>query len=696
MLWSLLLSPLLFSAARRDHFLFLPKAAFDMDSLLLLLLPLSLASPAAAGTVAAHGSYWYDWGLYGAYPRVSYESFSSASPWLNILQSDERCDAGYTFIEPRGDSVPYPGPIILDNEGNLVWMETKYGQAMDLKVQTYKGDDYITFWHGGDSGWFGRGYYLMLDSSYNVFKNVTAAGDLDGDLHEFEITADGTALLTAYEARTADLTAWGVEDGLIWDSVFQEIDLETGELLFQWRASDHYDVHDSLGPYEQYQGAWDFFHINSVNKDPLTGNYLVSSRYMCAVALVSGDTGDVLWQVGGLANSFADLSGGHATDFSWQHHARLHRENASDDARLLLTVFDNGAYYTKAERRADHSRGLLVDLDTAQMTATLRHALVSPGDDPFLVPSQGSVNLLPASGTILVGWGHHPAWTEYDAATGEVLCDTHLGASRLASWGLVKSYRTVKSAWTGRPSTGPEAVLRTGEGAVYVSWNGATEVAAWVVQSAWAGEDEDEDEDEDDEYDEEYGEETDDESMGLLNPRHLTFWNVTTTSKEGFETRIDLAGATELGTHVRVLALDAAGHRLGSSDLIDAQTGLYASGRPLPEPERLPLLPTPPLVLGAAVVGLVLGIAVLVRMRAWLLRVAREGGAQLLGRTSAWRRHRYDAVPQIEMGGSGGRGGVDRRVELPGEEEGLVAGMEESQEGHSLGGGGGKEMKYWR
>lgn len=648
-----------------------------MESLLLLLLPLSLASTAAAGSVAAHGSYWYDWGLYGAYPRIAYESFSSASPWLNILQSDERCDAGYTFIEPRGTSVPYPGPIILDNEGNLVWMETKYGQAMDLKVQTYKGDDYITFWHGGDSGWFGKGYYLMLDSSYNVFKNVTAAGDLDGDLHEFEITPDGTALLTAYEARAADLTAWGVQDGLIWDSVFQEIDLETGELLFEWRASDHYDVHDSLGPYDQYQGAWDFFHINSVDKDPLTGHYLVSSRYMCAVALVSGDTGDVLWQVGGLANSFADLSGGHATDFSWQHHARLHRENATgDDTRLLLTVFDNGAYYNKPERRADQSRGLLVDLDTAQMTATLRHALVSPGDDPFLVPSQGSVNLLPASGNVLVGWGHHPAWTEYEAATGEVLCDTHLGAAHLARWGLVKSYRTFKGSWTGRPSAGPEAVLRTGEGAVYVSWNGATEVTAWVVQTAWAGEDgggddDDDDQDDDDEYDDDDGEETDDKTRGLVDPRHLTFWNVTTASKDGFETRIDLA--LELGTHLRVLALDAAGRPLGASDLIDARTGLYASGRPLPEPERLPLLPTPPLVLGAAVVGLVLGVAVLVRVRGWLLRVAREGGGRLLGGSSAWGRHRYDAVPQIEMGGGGGLG---KRAELLGEEEGLVAGME--------------------
>lgn len=648
-----------------------------MESLLLLL-PLSLASTAAAGAVAAHGSYWYDWGLYGAYPRQSYESFSSASPWVNILQSDEKCDASYTFIEPRGNSVPYPGPIILDNEGSLVWMETKYGQAMDLKVQRYKGNDYITFWHGGDSGWFGRGYYLMLDSSYNIFKNITAAEGLDGDLHEFEITEEGTALLTAYEARSVDLTAYGVEDGLIWDSIFQEIDLETGELLFQWRASDHYDVTDSFGPYDQYQGAWDFFHINSVDKDPLTGHYLVSSRYMCAVAYVSGDTGEVLWQVGGRNNSFADLSDGHATDFSWQHHARLYREAGADAQQLLMTVFDNGAYYTKALRRADHSRGLLVDLDTAAMTATLRHALTAP-QDHFLVPSQGSVNILPATGNVLVGWGHHPAWTEYDADTGAVLCDTHLGAAHLTAWSRVKSYRTFKGAWVGRPEAPPDAVLKPAEAAVYVSWNGATEVAGWVVQTAW----ESEDEDDDSYYDDDENEDQDDDDAGLLEPRrHLSFWNVTSVARTGFETRVDLAGA-ELGSHVQVVAVDAAGARLGCSELIDARTGLYASGRPLPVSEHLGI-PGTQLILCAAAFGMIASAALLVRLRGVLLRAAAGAAREVRKRTaktssSSSGRHRYDIVPQIEMGGD------DDRADEAGMEEWERAGGQPRGREHAKG-----------
>lgn len=110
-------------------------------------------------------SYWYDWGWYGGYPRNTYESFGAQSPLVNILKQDARCDDGYTFIEPRGTYVDTPGPVILDNSGNLVWMQTMWGQTMDLKVQHYQGKDYITFWRGTDSGTFGSGSYIMVRSN---------------------------------------------------------------------------------------------------------------------------------------------------------------------------------------------------------------------------------------------------------------------------------------------------------------------------------------------------------------------------------------------------------------------------------------------------------------------------------------------------------------------------------------------------
>ena len=115
----------------------------------------------------------YDWGYYGAFPQMDYESFGAKSIRPNLIQTDERCDDGYIFVEPRGHFVDTPGPVMLDNNGNLVWMQTGWGQAMDVKVQQFEGRNYITFWHGSDNGTFGEGYYLMVSGETIALRKIT-------------------------------------------------------------------------------------------------------------------------------------------------------------------------------------------------------------------------------------------------------------------------------------------------------------------------------------------------------------------------------------------------------------------------------------------------------------------------------------------------------------------------------------------
>lgn len=483
---------------------------------------MSLVALSESTSISADHSYWYDWGVYGAYPQRTYESFGAASPWTNILKYDSRCDDGHVFIGPRGLSVPTPGPIILDKKGDLVWMETKWGQAMDLKVQSYQGNDYITFWTGTDNGTFGEGHYLMLDSSYEIFKIVKPADNLTGDLHEFRITDTGTALMTIYERRAADLTVYGIPQGWIYDSLFQEIDLATGDLLFQWRASDHYAINESRAPIRSFgrepTNGFDFFHINSIDKDN-AGNYLISSRYMCALTYIN-QKGEIIWQLGGDKNNFTDLSGGAATNFTWQHHASWYENNS-------LTIFDNGAY--DKLHTAEYSRGLLVGLDYANMTATLVKDYVAP--QHLLVPSQGSMQMLQDTGNVLVGWGHTPAYTEF-SADGEVLCDVHIGAVSISFLGWCKNYRTFKSQWTGRPKTVPSVAMRPKEGILYVSWNGATDVEHWVLQSG-AGQDDE------------------------------AFVDIIAVTKESFETEILVPD--EVQEYLRVAAVDQSGNVLAYS-----------------------------------------------------------------------------------------------------------------------------------
>lgn len=112
-------------------------------------------------------STWYDWGMYGPYPRQSYQSFGAESPWPNVLQQSKRCqnkDDGYLFLGPRGKYVPRPGPVMIDNDGNLIWLDHRWEQAMDVKVQRYRDEDYITFWTGKSTGTgdFGLGSFIMV------------------------------------------------------------------------------------------------------------------------------------------------------------------------------------------------------------------------------------------------------------------------------------------------------------------------------------------------------------------------------------------------------------------------------------------------------------------------------------------------------------------------------------------------------
>lgn len=336
----------------------------------------------------------------------------------------------------------------------------------------------------------------------------------------------------------------GVEgQGWIHDSTFQEVDIETGELLFEWRAADHYAVNESLYPIgsagRSPEEPFDFFHINSIDKDD-EGNYVVSSRFMHTVTSISAATGEILWVLGGKRNQFKDLSDGKATDFKWQHHATLQKDG-------MISIFDNAKYkkwYTEIWDHGEISRGMLISYDTANMTAELVQEFANPTLRG--APQQGSMQVL-KSGNVLLGWGYHGAYTEY-SPDGEVLCDTHINPSITFNFGFVHSYRAFRAAvWVGQPKTQPSIYMQSGDGRVYVSWMGATEVDRWVLQTA--------------------NEVSADES---------DFVDVSTELKDGFETMIESPEGTY--RYLRVAAVDDKGRVLATTKIISANLKASSSG----------------------------------------------------------------------------------------------------------------------
>ncbi|KAI4730149.1 hypothetical protein E4T49_02129 [Aureobasidium sp. EXF-10728] len=432
--------------------------------------------------------------------------------------------------------VSSPAGIMLDGHGDLIWMDEKFGPyVMNLKVQEYKGEQYITFWSGDIGPGFGLGTYYM------VFKQFSASNTLENDFREYTITPNDTALLTSYDMISTDLSSLGVLGrGWLYDSLFREIDIETGEVVFEWRASDHFAVDDTFYPIgsagRSPEAPFDFFHINSVDKDS-DGNYIISSRFMHSIVCISADTGDILWTLGGHNNDFADLSEGSATDFAWQHHVSVQANNQ-------LSIFNNANYKKWHEELlgsgSEISRGLLVHLDTENMTAGLVREFMNPGSRG--TPQQGSMQVLD-SGNVLLGWGYHAGYTEY-APDGQVLCDTHINPAMLFSFGFVHAYRAFRArTWIGRPNTQPDVYLDPKDGYAFVSWMGATEVSAWVLQTASAS----------------------------ASDGDLKFVDVGKADKNGFETEIEVpSGEYE---YLRIVAVDKIGTVLATSKTITASKG---------------------------------------------------------------------------------------------------------------------------
>ncbi len=345
--------------------------------------------------------------------------------------------------------------MILDPAGDLVWfLPVRPGSNMtNLRAQTYRGAPVLTWWEGRLTQGHGAGVAVIADTSYRRTDTVLAGHGVPTDAHEFRLTPAGTALVTGFAPVPADLAALGgPTDGAVFSGVAQEVDVETGEVLFEWSSLDHVPVTDT---YADLSGGtakdpFDYFHINSVAVAP-DGDLLVSARHTCAVYKVSRRTGEVRWRLGGRRSSF-DMGPG--TRFHWQH-------DAQPLGAAALSVFDDGA----APQREPRSRAIVIDLDVVRMRATLVQEVTHP--DHLLAKAMGNAQQL-AGGGMFVGWGTAPHYS-YFAADGRLLVDGRLPEQD-------GSYRAFLMPWTGRPTDQPAAAARADRG-----WNGATEVATWVA-----------------------------------------------------------------------------------------------------------------------------------------------------------------------------------------------------------------------
>src|SRR5919199_6902799 len=128
-------------------------------------------------------------------------------PAVEVSTQAHHTAPGYIFVAPKY-GLGQHGPMIIDNLGRPVWFR-KGRYALDFKVQHYQGEPVLTWWEGYVYPRPSVGEYVILDTSYREIRRVQAGNDHKGNLHDFLITPQDTALLTVYSQARGDLSPLG-------------------------------------------------------------------------------------------------------------------------------------------------------------------------------------------------------------------------------------------------------------------------------------------------------------------------------------------------------------------------------------------------------------------------------------------------------------------------------------------------------
>ena len=445
--------------------------------------------PASSNSISFNADFYNVQEKYGKRPFQKFHTTKTKTPFFHANTFVPKATEGnpYFFMTPAVNDQKGTVQIFSRKDLSLVYNDHGYRATNNFRMQEYNGKQYLTFWEGIPAPGHGLGQGVMIDENYKLAYNISInTFNSEADSHEFQLTHDGGALFSVYETvRGYDMSpVGGPVDGVLQDSCFEEVDIKTGETRFAWRASDWFSITETTVGYNDVEDyghptntdGWDFFHINSLEKTK-DGNYLVLGRRLNLITLINGTSGEPIWQIGGKNNQYADLSDGAATNFAYQHHARF-----VNDEETEIVMFDNAQLANTQPSpgcKEQCSRGLHIRMDHEAKTAEVVRSYWHP--QSLQARAEGSAEKQP-NGNLLVGWGKAPAFTEY-SADGQVLLDVQTGPWS-ADNGEAHVYRIYSGDWKGSPTWDPEIVMH--EGDIYVSWNGATEQAYWVLVSILA------------------------------------------------------------------------------------------------------------------------------------------------------------------------------------------------------------------
>ncbi|EXJ72866.1 uncharacterized protein A1O5_04014 [Cladophialophora psammophila CBS 110553] len=454
---------------------------------------------------------------------------------------------GYWFTSPFKHLAN--GPHIYNHRGELVWSGGpifEYRNVFDFRVGEVNGSKVLTAIV--DSARLLKSNYSMGQTGFIISEKYEVAQQIEltktYNMHEFNSVGDNRIITATSGDAVADLIDMGMPNKTIRvkSGGFREWDVTSGKNVFEWLTADHVSVNESMMelPSELYR-TWDSFHLNSITKDT-GGDYLVSLRHTNTIYKVSGKDGSITWRLGGKYGDFQQNF-----NFSSQHHARILAEDATG---MTITLFDNAADDRGAQANtADASSMQVVRIYDREepRRAELLAQHVRP--DGQLTDKRGSAQIL-ESGHAFICWSMKGYISEH-TSDGRVVLEASFLGDRF------DSYRVYHFAdWVGRPAEPPALISYAHSGGslkrlpstvLYVSWNGATEVASWTF----------------------YGTSS---AVGS----NETFHNLGSVSKVSFESSMAVDG---YWCHTYAEAYDAHGNLLGKSEVKETILPEHAESR---------------------------------------------------------------------------------------------------------------------
>lgn len=257
---------------------------------------------------------------------------------------------------------------------------------------------------------------VIMNEQYQVIDIVNFLSTEQGmpemfslESHEFSVLGEGHYLLSAYVGKLVhnvpeDAGSHGFGSKVL-ASVFQEI--KDGKLVFQWDSTEHpelYALSNENNDYKNEVVQWsDYAHLNSIQVDPVDGNYICSFRQMDAVMKISREDGEIVWILGGDADQFG------LTDEQKMY--RQHFARISEERRI--TVFDNhtvdnvSGYPLEVEEERNgmkrQSRIVEYTIDEETKTLTEFHEYYVDGTYSSIMGS--AQRLSEDDNTFLICWG---------------------------------------------------------------------------------------------------------------------------------------------------------------------------------------------------------------------------------------------------------------------------------------------------